>query len=164
MSPSKGDGDYHDGTHAGAFGDALSGPVGEDDSDDFQLTRVASPVRPESSGIDFSARPTTGGFGEILDVDAPKPDVTPPGVPTQPIPPAPPLGILPRQRSRAGLRSMKRPALKMPRFTGNGGLRPSRPSSGSTGVIIAVLMMIVFAFVAIEFLSSLISSISGLFN
>ncbi|WP_240519386.1 hypothetical protein [Amycolatopsis antarctica] len=38
-----------------------------------------------------------------------------------------------------------------------------RPSSGSTGVIIAIVLMVVFGIVAIQMLSSLISSISSLF-
>jgi hypothetical protein len=42
--------------------------------------------------------------------------------------------------------------------------RGTKPSSGSAGLILAALLMIVFAVVAIEFLSSLISSISGLFS
>jgi len=106
----------------------------------------------------------------VIEVDPQ--DTIPQAGPAQAIPPAPPLGILPQQRSRSGfrpvtgLRGMKRPQLRMPRRAAPppGGIRRTRPSAGSAGVILAVLLMIVFGIVAIEFLTSLISSISGLFD
>jgi hypothetical protein len=168
--PAKDDADFGDGTQSGlppvTFGDALSGSLNdEDDHEDFKLTRVASPVRPDPAAVrelvDAAMADRPGG-----DPGDGQFESMPPGVPSQPIPPAPPLGMLPRQRTRPSLRSVRRPQLRMPRLdlpqAGNG--RRVRPSSGSTAMIVAVLLMIVFAVVAIEFLSSLISSISGLFS
>jgi hypothetical protein len=175
MSPAKDDAEFGDGTHATPFGDALSGSANEDDADDFQLTRVASPVRPDHSAArEFMVDPAMaadqrpgGEFSAVLDVDGPHFDMTPPASAALPIEPAPPLGILPRQRARPGFRSVRRPSLRMPRLPRpQPGIlrRGTKPSSGSAGLILAALLMIVFAVVAIEFLSSLISSISGLFS
>jgi hypothetical protein len=173
--PAKDDAEFGDGTRSAlppvTFGDALSGSLNdEDDHEDFKLTRVASPVKPDPVAVrelvDAAMADGQHPGGEFTDVQGPRFDTTPPGSPVQPIPPAPPLGILPRQRTRPGLRSVRRPQLRMPRLglPPAGGVRRVRPSSGSTAMIVAILLMIVFAFVAIEFLSSLISSISGLFS
>lgn len=168
--PAKDDADFGDGTQSGlppvTFGDALSGSLNdEDDHDEFTMTRVASPVRPDPAAVrdlvDAAMADRPGG--DVGDVHF---ETTPPGAPAQPIAPAPPLGMLPRQRTRPSLRSVRRPQLRMPRLSlpqgANG--RRVRPSSGSTAMIVAILLMIVFAVVAIEFLSSLISGISGLFS
>lgn len=103
---------------------------------------------------------------------------------------APPLGMLPRQRNRQRtwptrppqlLRPVrqqappeddfdedlevvpikrrklpKMPAVSMPAF--------NRPSSSAAGVMLAVALLIVFGFVAIEMVSSLVSSVTGLFD
>ncbi|HJQ45072.1 MAG TPA: hypothetical protein VJ870_01950 [Amycolatopsis sp.] len=174
MSPAKDDDYFGDGTQAAAFDDPLSSASAQPVEDDFTLTRVASPVRPDHAGmralVDAElAKDRPLEFASAIEV--PQPDA-PPANPAQAIPPAPPLGMLPRQRSRPGLRSMsalrdmKRPQLRMPKFTTGrpGPIRRTRPSAGSAGVILAVVLMIVFGVVAIEFLSSLISSISGLFH
>jgi hypothetical protein len=50
----------------------------------------------------------------------------------------------------------KMPAMSMPAF--------GRPSSSASGVILAVVLLIVFGFVAIEMVSSLVSSVTGLFD
>ncbi|HVW42895.1 MAG TPA: hypothetical protein VHC18_16235 [Amycolatopsis sp.] len=175
MSPAKDNDYFGDGTQAASFDDPLSSPARGAEDDEFTLTRVASPVRPDSTRVQALVDAELGKdrppeFSDVIEVEPP--DTTPPGSPAQAIPPAPPLGILPRQRSRPGLRSvsglrgMKRPQLRMPRLGSAqpGTIRRTRPSAGSTGVIVAVLLVIVFAIVAIEFLASLISSISGLFN
>lgn len=39
-----------------------------------------------------------------------------------------------------------------------------RPSSSASGVILAVVLLIVFGVVAIEMVSSLVSSVTGLFD
>ncbi|WP_246245305.1 hypothetical protein [Amycolatopsis pithecellobii] len=164
--PAKDDADFGDGTQSAlppvAFGDALSGSVNEDD--DFTLTKVASPVRPDSRAVpefaDASVSETQRSGGEFT--ADPTFDTTPPGIPAEPIPPSPPLGMLPRQRARPSLASFRRPQLRMPRLPQVGEVR--RPSSGSTAIIVAALLSILYAVVAIEFLSSLISSISGLFH
>ena len=177
MSPAKDNDYFGDGTQAAAFDDPLSSPTAHADEDDFTLTRVASPVRPDSSGVRALvdaelAKERPAEFSDVIDVSTPHLDTTPPAHPAPAIPPAPPLGMLPRQRSRPGLRSMaglravKRPQLRMPRLSAPqpGAIRRPKPSAGSTGVILAVVLMIVFAIVALEFLSSLISSIAGLFS
>lgn len=151
-----------DGTQAAAFGDALSGSV-SDPADDFQLTRVASPVKPDPDVaralVDAELAGDKTGFPPAND------DTVPPATTAQPIAPAPPLGMLPRQRTRPGLRGY-RPSLRMPRISlpQPGTVRRVKPSSGSTGVIVAIVLMIVFAVLVIEFLSSLISSIAGVFS
>ncbi|GAA5164857.1 MULTISPECIES: hypothetical protein [Amycolatopsis] len=162
--------EFGDGTQSGlppvTFGDALSGSLDDgDDHDDFKLTKVASPVRPDPSAVRelVDAAMSEGGGGSSE--RGAMVDQVPPAVPAQPIPPAQPLGMLPRQRSRPGLLSRGRPQLRMPRFSlPQPNVRRVRPSSGSTAMIVAILLMIIFAVVAIEFLSSLISSISGLFG
>jgi hypothetical protein len=40
----------------------------------------------------------------------------------------------------------------------------NRPSSSAAGVMLAVVLLIVFGFVAIELVSSLVSSVTGLFD
>lgn len=148
-----------DGTQASVFGDALSGPD-KDSADDFQLTRVASPVKPDSSRVSDLMAAELGEDPLGGDVQ------TPPPVPTDtPIDAAPPLGMLPRQRSRPSLRGY-RPSLKLPRISlpQPGTMRNVKPSAGSTGVIVAVVLMIAFLVLAIEFLTSLVSSITGLFH
>lgn len=148
-----------DGTQAPAFSDALSDPVSEA-ADDFQLTRVASPVKPDSSRV-----------GELVDAelaadrqggDAATP---PPGRDAEPGPSAPPLGMLPRQRTRPGLRGY-RSSLKLPRISlpQPSTVRKVKPSAGLAGVMLAVLLTIVFVVLAIAFVTSLISTITGAFH
>lgn len=148
----------NDGTQASAFDDALSGPASES-VDDFQLTRVASPVKPDSSRVRELMDAELGG-DPLGDVQTP-----PPAPAAEPIAPAPPLGMLPRQRTRPGLRGY-RPQLKLPRISmpQPGSVRRVKPSAGSTGIILAVLLMIAFAVLAIEFVTSLVSSIVGAFS
>lgn len=143
-----------DGTQASPFNDALSAPAGEP-VDDFQLTRVASPVKPDSSRVRdlMDAEPGEGPLGD--------------GRTSPPVgqaDPAPPLGMLPRQRSRPGLRGY-RPSIRLPRISmpqpGNVRLKPS---AGSAGVILAVVLMILFGVLAIEFVTSLVSSIEHAFH
>jgi hypothetical protein len=177
MSPSGDDADFGDGTQAAAFGDALSGPIRDDDSDDFDLTRVASPVKPDPTVARELVDATMGGehrsggeFAEVREVEGPRFDTTPPASPAEPIAPAPPLGMLPKQRARSGLWPLSSPSLRrplrMPRraLSRSGPVGRTRPSTGSTGIIVAILLMIAFLVVAIEFVSSLISSISSLFG
>lgn len=99
---------------------------------------------------------------------------------------APPIGVLPRQRNRrrtwpsrpplqrpvrqappveddfdedlevVPVKRRRLPAMSMPAF--------NRPSSSAAGVMLAVVLLIVFGFVAIELVSSLVSSVTGLFD
>jgi hypothetical protein len=178
MSPSKDDADFGDGTQAAAFGDALSAPIRDDHPDDFELTRVASPVKPDPTVVRELVDATMGGehrsggeFAEVLEVNGPHLDTTPPASPAEPIAPAPPLGMLPGQGGRSRLRTLRTPlprrsSLRIPRLAlpQTGAIRRTKPSAGSTGIILALLLLIAFLVVAIEFVSSLISSISSLFS
>lgn len=154
-----------DGTQPAAFGDALSGPV-SGAGEEFQLTRVASPVKPDPEAVrdlvDAEMARERGGAAAFAPADA---DTPPPAGDAQPIPPAAPLGMLPRQRSRPGL-GRYRPSLRMPRVSlpSSDSVRRVKPSSGSTGVIVALVLLIVFVVLAIEFLTSLIGSIMGAFS
>ncbi|GHF74797.1 hypothetical protein FHX82_002180 [Amycolatopsis bartoniae] len=176
--------EFGDGTQSGLppvpFGDALSGSLNDaDDHDEFKMTKVASPVRPDPAAVRdlVDAAMAEGRHSDSPGDQLPQFGQVPPAGPAQPIPPAQPLGILPRQRTRPGLLSGRRPQLRMPRMglprmglsrggllPPRGNLRRARPSNGSTAMIVAVLLMIIFAVVAIEFLTTLISSISGLFD
>ncbi|MFJ9781610.1 hypothetical protein ACIRSS_18635 [Amycolatopsis sp. NPDC101161] len=99
---------------------------------------------------------------------------------------APPMGLLPRQRNRrrtwpnrpplqrpvrqrppvdddfdedlevVPVKRRRLPSMAMPAF--------NRPSSSAAGVMLAVALLIVFGFVAIEMVSSLVSSVSALFD
>lgn len=176
--PARDEGALGDGTQSElppvAFGDALSGSLDDaDEHDDFKLTRVASPVRPDPMRVQQLVDEAMAEQPGERTAQQPAIDAPPPGTPSA-VPPQPPLGILPNQRTRPGaLRNVRvpRPQFRLPQFRMprrpppvNTPGRRVRPSSGSTAMIVAVLLMIVFAFVAIEFLSTLISSISGLFD
>jgi hypothetical protein len=100
---------------------------------------------------------------------------------------AQPMGLLPRQRTRrrtwptrppllqrpvrqkasaeddfdddlevVAVKRRRLPSVSMPAF--------NRPSSSAAGVMLAVALLIVFGFVAIELVSSLVSSVTGLFD
>lgn len=156
---------FGDGTQAAPFSDALSGQVG-DPAEDFQLTRVAGPVKPDPRVVRELADDATGDmFGGPAVFPPAGPGTPPPATSAQPIAPAPPLGMLPRQRARPTFRGY-RPSLRIPRISlpPTDTVRRVKPSRGSTGIIVAVLLMIAFAVLAIEFLSSLIGGITGLFS
>jgi hypothetical protein len=116
---------------------------------------VASPVQPDPEVarrlVDAEMAGDQPGSG------------TPPASPAEPIAPAPPLGMVPRQRRKVGLR---RPSLRLPRISlpDPGTARRVRPSSGSTGILVALVLMIVFVVLAIEFVTSLIGSITAAFT
>lgn len=180
--PARDEGGFGDGTQSElppvSFGDALSGSLDDaDEHDDFKLTKVASPVRPDPRRVQqLVDQAMAEGQNERTGRQAPI-DAPPPGGVNGDT--EPPLGIMPKQRGRAsGLRNMRVPRprfavpqIRMPQFRAPlrppGGIAPVRrvrPSNGSTALIVAILLVILFAFVAIEFLSSLISSISSLFS
>jgi hypothetical protein len=164
----KEDANLGDGTQASipaaTFGDALSGAGGKGTSDEFQMIRVAAPVQPDAAAVRELVDAEIRGEKRGSDGE-PFLDDTPPASPAEPIAPTPPLGMLPRQRARKPFR-VGRPSLRMPRLglSQIGQVRRVRPSSGSTGVIVAVVLIIVFGVVAIQFISSLVGSITGAFN
>jgi hypothetical protein len=103
---------------------------------------------------------------------------------------APPLGVLPRQRNRQRTWPTRPPLLqrparqdplpdddvdedlevvtvkrrKLPKMPSVSMPAFNRPSSSAAGVMLAVALLIVFGFVAIEMVSSLVSSVTGLFD
>ncbi|HKS45326.1 MAG TPA: hypothetical protein VJT49_09465 [Amycolatopsis sp.] len=156
---------FDDGTQAPAFRDPLSGQA-SDASEDFKLTRVASPVKPDPGVVRdlVEAELASDRLGRTAAYAPVTDDSAPPAAPAEPIPPAAPLGMLPRQRrTRPALR---RPAFRIPRISmpDPTTVRRVKPSSGSTGIIIAVLLVIVFVVLAIEFVASLVTGITGLFS
>ncbi|MDQ7808125.1 hypothetical protein Q5425_30700 [Amycolatopsis sp. A133] len=76
--------------------------------------------------------------------------------PLRPVPPAEDdvddVDLVPVKRRRLP----RMPAMSMPAF--------NRPSSSAAGVMLAVALLIVFGFVAIEMVSSLVSSVAALFD
>jgi hypothetical protein len=167
-----------DGTQASTPQDPLSDPLsglvtsGRADrarADDFERVRVASPVRPDPDRVremvDAAMRAELGG-DEVPAQPAEIP-VRPPISPV--VPGEPPLGVLPRQRtwpvrSPQLLRQVRPGKLRVPVKRASDRIRGVRPSSSSTGVIAAVVLMIVFVVVAFELLASLFSSIAGIFS
>ncbi|WP_410666595.1 hypothetical protein [Amycolatopsis sp. cmx-4-68] len=117
------------------------------------------------------------------------PEAIPPAGTMRVVGEKPPLGVLPRQRNRRRTwpsappifqraarqqlpvddvdedlevvplkrrRLPRVPSMSMPAF--------NRPSSSAAGVMLAVILLIVFGLVAIEMVSSLVSSVTGLFH
>ncbi|WIV60156.1 hypothetical protein [Amycolatopsis nalaikhensis] len=147
---------------------------------------VAGPVQPDEEVVRRMVEET------LREEEAKTPAAIPPAGTTSTVGEevAPPLGVLPRQRSRQRTwpsrppllqraarpdpaaeddfdddlevvpvkrrRLPKMPSMSMPAF--------NRPSSSMAGVLLAVALLIVFGFVAIEMVSSLVSSVTGLFD
>ena len=145
---------------------------------------VAGPVKPDEEAVRRMVEET------LREEKARAPEAIPPaGTLNQELNQDQPLGLLPRQRNRrrtwptrppqimrpvrqdplaedegddVDLVPVKRrrlprmPAVSMPAF--------NRPSSSAAGVMLAVALLIVFGFVAIEMVSSLVSSVTGLFD
>ena len=146
---------------------------------------VAGPVQPDEEAVRRMVEETLRDEGVRV------PEAIPPAGTTSTLgeASAPPLGVLPRQRNRQRTwptrapqllrparqappeedidedlevvpirrrKLPKLPAMTMPAF--------GRPSSSAAGVILAVALLIVFGFVAIEMVSNLVSSVTGLFD
>ncbi|WP_410593384.1 hypothetical protein [Amycolatopsis sp. lyj-23] len=141
---------------------------------------VAGPVKPDEEAVRRMVEET------LREDNAKPPEAVPPAGTLNP---GQPLGLLPRQRTRRRTwptrppqimrpvradplaegdaddvefvpvkrrRLPKVPSVSMPAF--------NRPSSSAAGVMLAVALLIVFGFVAIEMVSSLVSSVTGLFD
>lgn len=145
---------------------------------------VAGPVQPDEEAVRRMVE-------ETLREDAAgvrTPDAIPPAG-TSGGGAAQPLGLLPRQRNRRRTWPTRPPQLMLPARKGplaeddvdDVDLVPvkrrklpkmpsvsmpafNRPSSSAAGVMLAVALLIVFGFVAIEMVSSLVSSVTGLFD
>ncbi|WP_439384210.1 hypothetical protein [Amycolatopsis lexingtonensis] len=147
---------------------------------------VAGPVQPDEEVVRRMVEETLREEGAT---GAKAPEAIPPAGTLAVNGETPPLGVLPRQRNRQRtwptrppqlLRPVRQeplpdedvedvdvvpvkrrklpklPAVSMPAF--------NRPSSSAAGVMLAVALLIVFGFVAIEMVSSLVSSVTGLFD
>ena len=136
---------------------------------------VAEPVRPDDEVVRRMVEET------LREDEAKTPAAIPPAGTTAPPPGQRPIGLLPRQRTWPTrppqlLRPVKQapveefdedldvvpvkrrrlPSMSMPAF--------NRPSSSAAGVMLAVALLIVFGIVAVEMVSSLVSSVTGLFD
>lgn len=144
---------------------------------------VAGPVQHDEEAVRRMVEET------LREDDAETPKAIPPAGTTGGVgdEPAPPMGLLPRQRNRrrtwpsrppmlqrpprqrapaeddfdedlevVPVKRRRLPSVSMPAF--------NRPSSSAAGVMLAVVLLIVFGIVAIELVSSLVSSVTGLFD
>jgi hypothetical protein len=166
-----------DGTHAhvpqDSFADPLSGlvtsgEVADSSSQDFARLRIADPVEPDPDTVRemVNAAMLADASVHQLPMQPAEIPVQPPGSPF--LPGKPPQGMLQQQRTWPVrppqlLRHARRPRLRLPVTGASDRIRVRKPSSSSTGVIAAVVLMIAFIIVAIQMLASLFSSIAGVF-
>ncbi|WP_290056034.1 hypothetical protein [Amycolatopsis solani] len=147
---------------------------------------VAGPVQPDEEVVRRMVEETLREEGEI---GAKAPEAIPPAGTLAANGEKPPLGVLPRQRNRQRtwptrppqlMRPVRQEALpdddvddvdlvpvkrrKLPKMPSVSIPAFNRPSSSAAGVMLAVVLLIVFGFVAIEMVSSLVSSVTGLFD
>ncbi|WP_020669719.1 hypothetical protein [Amycolatopsis nigrescens] len=167
-----------DGTHASStadsFGDPLSGLVTGSDTDlrdDFGPMRIAEPVKPDVDAVKQMVDAAMGGEVPVEPAEAESPSAplagpaAPAGGTQQQFGLAEPLGMLPQQRNwpaRQVMRPGRRAKVRLPRP--KVGLPKTKPTRGSAGVIVAVVLLIVFGVVLIELISSLVGTVSGLFD
>lgn len=167
MSPAKDDARFDgDGTQSGlpplTFSDAVSGSASDDAA--YQPLKVAKPVEPDPEKVRQMIDAMADDPGAPAEIPV---DDKPPAAPANAVPPAPPLGILPSQRTWSGrqkLSSWSRPSIRLPRPGQNGTVRKAKPSSGSAAFLVAILLIVVFGVLAIQFLSSLIDTLTGIFE
>jgi hypothetical protein len=177
-----------------SFTDPLSGLVGgtaSPASQDFDRVRIAKPVQPDAEAVremvNAALREDARSSGPIAPVSPLGSGLTTEFSAANPLTGQQPLGMLPQQRNwpsrppqllRQARRKIAAPIEAdfeeaedvrdaaeeaMPRRM-TGMSRRAKPSSTSTGVIIAGVLMLLFAIVSIEFLVSLVNGISGLFH
>ncbi|MBK1785171.1 hypothetical protein [Prauserella cavernicola] len=170
---------------AQSFSDPLSGLVtsGRPDNqstderperNDFTSFQLATPVEPDPDMVKGMVDAAMAGE-QLPDQDAedaPADDaVALPGAPPESGDDGPP-GVYSRQSRGWAARTQLLPQMlrkrqegreKAPKPEGERGL-VRKPSNGSAGLLIALVLMAVFGIVAIQFISSLIESISSLFN
>ncbi|MEV5721827.1 hypothetical protein AB0L41_48935 [Amycolatopsis mediterranei] len=144
---------------------------------------VAGPVQPDEEVVRRMVEET---LREEKEAGVKAPDAIPPA---GTLGADQPLGLLPRQRNRRRTWPTRPPQLmrpvrqdplaeddvddvdfvpvkrrKLPRMPAVSMPAFNRPSSSAAGVMLAVILLIVFGFVAIEMVSSLVSSVTGLFD
>lgn len=176
-----------------SFTDPLSGLVGESPAaQDFDRVRIAKPVQPDAEAVREMVNAALREDARSSSAPVAPASSLGSGLTTEfsaanPTTGQQPLGMLPQQRNwpsrppqllRQARRKVAAPIEAdfeeaedvrdaaedaMPRRT-PGMSRRAKPSSTSTGVIIAGVLMLVFAIVSIEFLVSLVNGISGLFH
>jgi hypothetical protein len=169
------------------FNDPLSGPAtGEAREDEAQRLRIAEPVQPDAEAVrrmvDAAMLAERAGT-EPAESAADQPEQDPESAaPVQPGQAGPqPLGMLvPQQRTwprrppqllrRAWLPRQRAAASAMPPLPRAGRNRRraasprTRASNGSAGVAVAIALMVAFAIVAIQMVSSLFDTISAVFR
>ena len=143
---------------------------------------VAGPVQPDEEVVRRMVEET---LREERDAGVKAPEAIPPA---GTLDEGQPLGLLPRQRNRRRTWPTRPPQLmrpvrqdplaeddedvdlvpvkrrRLPRMPSVSMPAFNRPSSSAAGVMLAVALLIVFGFVAIEMVSSLVSSVSALFD
>jgi hypothetical protein len=152
---------------------------------------VAGPVQPDEEAVRRMVEETLREDGVT---GARTPGVLPPAGTTGTFGEngAPPLGVLPRQRNRQRTWPKRAPQMlrpvrpqqappaeddfdedlevvpvkrrKLPKMPAMSMPAIGRPSSSASGVILAVVLLIVFGVVAIEMVASLVSSVTALFD
>ncbi len=179
-----------DGTLAGDVGE-VGGERFSDPLSGFEMASNRAPrPLPTAKPVQHDPEEVKRMVEAALKEEAKKKEVvkTPNPIPPSDRPDLVPLGLLPRQRTwptkapqllkkvprprpkrvteiadddieeelaeRQSRRGM--PSISMPSF--------GRPSSSTAGVVLAVVLLIVFGIVAIELISSLVSSVKGLFG
>jgi hypothetical protein len=175
-----------DGTQApqpqDSFADPLSGLVtggGATPSvaEEYERVRIADPVQPDPDTVREMVNAAM--LAESADYDrAIQPAAIPPQMAgSSVVPEQPPLGIIPQQKTwparppqllrqarrpkqRVAAKNLKEPQEALKRSQKR--IRRGKPSS-SAGVVIAIVLMIVFAILVIQLLVSLFSSIAGIF-
>lgn len=147
---------------------------------------VAGPVQPDEEAVRRMVEETLREEGVVR-----TPEAIPPAGTTSTLGEngAPPLGVLPRQRNRQRTWPTRAPQLlrpvrqappeedldedlevvpvkrrKLPKLPAMSMPAIGRPSSSAAGVMLAVALLIVFGFVAIEMVSNLVSDVTGLFD
>lgn len=177
-----------DGTQApvprDSFTDPLSGLVTGGEAtpsvaEEYERVRIADPVQPDPDTVREMVNAAL--LAESADNDRPiQSAAIPPQATGSPvIPGQPPLGIIPQQRTWPTrppqlLRQARRPKRRVPAENieeapeakpkgSRKRIRRGKLSSSSTGVIIAITLMIVFAILVIQLLVSLFGSIASIF-
>ncbi|WP_158887569.1 hypothetical protein [Amycolatopsis anabasis] len=183
MPPAKDDALFGDGTQATTPADSFADPLSGLDAGprpngagEVESIRIAAPVQPDPDVVRemVDAAMREGGDGDpaprkppriAIESPADPPAAPAPATAPEPQPPAVQPGMLPQQRNwpTGPRRSDEAKPLKRakPQMSS---IKLAKPSSGSTGVIVAVALLLLFGVIAFAFLASLVDSIASLFG
>lgn len=136
-------------------------------ADDFVEVEIAEPVEPDpevvQGMVDAALSQERDGGSRGAGGRRPAPGQRAPAA-------QPPLGMLRRQQRAAPapadrMRQALRPRQGRPGRERAGSVEPvlRRPTSGSAGVALAIILLVVFTILVIQLIASLFSSVSGLF-